>query len=122
MQKVLALIAHDQKKKELIDFCGKWQPRLSRLSLIATGETGDRIAQATGLPVECVLPGRSGGDLQIAARVADGEIAGVVLLFDPQRPGVHEPDIGPILRICGLHNVPLALNIATAELLIRSLI
>jgi methylglyoxal synthase len=122
MQKVLALIAHDQKKKEMIDFCTKWQPKLSRISLIATGCTGDRIAQATGLPVECVLPGRNGGDIQIASRVASGEIHGVVLLFDPQRPGVHEPDIGPLLRICGLHNTPLALNLATAELLVKSMV
>jgi methylglyoxal synthase len=121
MQKVLALIAHDQKKQEIIDFCSKWQPKLSRLSLIATGMTGYRISQATGLSVECVLPGHSGGDIQIASRVADGDIDGVILLFDPQRPGVHEPDIGAILRICGLHNTPIALNLATAELLVKSM-
>jgi len=122
MQKVLALIAHDQKKQEMIDFCTKWHAKLSRLSLIATGLTGYRIAQATGLPVECVLPGHSGGDIQLASRVADGEIDGVILLFDPQRPGVHEPDIGTLLRICGLHNKPLALNLATAELLVQSMV
>jgi methylglyoxal synthase len=74
------------------------------------------------LPIECVLPGRSAGDIQIASRVAGGEIAGVILLFDPERPGAHEPDIGTLLRVCGLHNVPIALNLATAELLVKSLI
>jgi methylglyoxal synthase len=122
MQKSLALVAHDQKKKEIIAFCLKHQVRLSRLSLIATGGTGARIAEATGLPIECVLPGRSAGDIQIASRVAGGEIAGVILLFDPERPGAHEPDIGTLLRVCGLHNVPIALNLATAELLVKSLI
>jgi methylglyoxal synthase len=121
MQKVLALIAHDQKKQEMVEFCTKWHSKLSRLSLIATGLTGYRVSQATGLPVECVLPGHNGGDIQLAAKVADGEIDGVILLFDPQRPGVHEPDIGTLLRICGLHDVPLALNLATAEMLVKAL-
>jgi methylglyoxal synthase len=121
MQKALALVAHDQKKRELIDFCVRHHGRLTRLSLIATGVTGERIAEATGLPIECVLPGRNAGDIQIAARVAAGEIAAVIMLFDPLRPAAHEPDIGTLLRVCGLHDVPIALNLATAEVLIKSL-
>jgi methylglyoxal synthase len=122
MQKVLALIAHDKRKKDLLEFCARHQSRLMRLSLIATANTGAQIAQASGLPVECVKSKRTGGDLQIAARVAGGEINGVILLCDPDQGPMHDPAVGPLLRVCDMNDVLIALNLATADLLIRALV
>src|SRR5258708_27105503 len=110
MQTPLALIAHDHRKKEMVSFCMKYHKQLVRLSLIATGATGARLAEATGLPVECVLSGAVGGDLQIAARVATGEVHGVIFLMDPFKQSPHDPDGQPLIRVCTLQNVPLALN------------
>jgi methylglyoxal synthase len=121
MQTTLALIAHDHRKKEMVSFCMKYHQHLMRLSLIATGSTGARLAEATGLPVECVLPGAAGGDLQIAARVATGEVQGVIFLMDAWKQAAHDPDVQPLIRVCTTQNIPLALNLATAEMLIRHL-
>ena len=121
MPAVLALIAHDQKKNELVAFCERHRDHLAGLTLIATGTTGTRISQATGLPVECLLSGPLGGDAQIASRVATKQAQGVIFLVDPLFAHPHEPDIQSLLRVCNVHNVPLATNLATAELLIRTL-
>jgi methylglyoxal synthase len=92
------------------------------VSLIATGTTGQRINEATGLPVTRMLSGPLGGDAQIAAKVAQGEIAGVVFIVDPLQAHPHDPDIRGLMRVCNVHNIPLATNIASAEILIDSLI
>ena len=118
---VLALIAHDRKKDDLVAFGERHRERLARLSVVATGTTGARLAEATGLDVECVLSGPLGGDAQIAARVATGDVAGVIFLVDPLFAHPHEPDIQSLLRVCNVHNVPVATNLATAELLIAAL-
>ena len=117
----LALIAHDEKKNELVDFCVKHREKLAKLKLIATGTTGARIAKATGLEVECLLSGPLGGDAQIAARAATGHVNAVAFLVDPLSAHPHEPDIQGLLRVCNVHNVPLATNIATIELVVDAL-
>jgi methylglyoxal synthase len=117
----LALIAHDHKKDELVAFCQRHRARLAGLKLIATGTTGQRIAQATGLEVECVLSGPLGGDAQIASRVATGQVTAVFFLVDPLHAHPHEPDIQGLLRVCNVHNIPLATNNATADALMKSL-
>jgi methylglyoxal synthase len=111
----LALIAHDRMKDDLQAFCQRHRDELARFDLIATGTTGLRIAQATGLPVQRYLSGPLGGDAQIGARVAMGDVVAVLFMVDPLYAHPHEPDIQSLLRICNVHNVPLATNVATAE-------
>lgn len=119
----IALIAHDGKKAEMVTFLRNhidWFHR-DDISLIATGTTGGHVEQA-GLIVERVLSGPKGGDAQIAARVAQGEITAVFFFRDPLDKHPHEPDIAMLMRLCDVHNVPLATNPATAELIFRQLL
>ena len=116
----IALIAHDGKKDDMVAFGQRFKAILSRYHLIATGTTGERLQQA-GLSVECLLSGPLGGDAQISARVAVGEVAAVIFLIDPLHAQPHEPDIRALLRVCEVHNVPLATNLATAEAVIKHL-
>jgi methylglyoxal synthase len=120
--KTVALIAHDTKKDDIVAFVVAHRDILAKCHIIATGTTGQRIAEATGLNVERMLSGPLGGDAQIAARVAQGEVAAVIFLVDPLFAHPHEPDIQGLLRVCNLYNVPLATNIATAEHILDSLI
>jgi methylglyoxal synthase len=115
---MLALIAHDGKKQDMVAFVQQHRNALEKCHLIATGTTGQRISEATGLPVEPMLSGPMGGDAQIAARVAEGQVAMVVFLVDPLYAHPHEPDIQGLLRVCNVYNVPLATNVATASLLL----
>jgi len=114
----VALIAHDEKKDEMVAFCFRHKDKLAPLTLIATGTTGKRIADSTELNVDRMLSGPHGGDAQIAAQVATGQVAGVVFLVDPLSAHPHDPDIQGLLRVCNVHNVPVATNLATAELII----
>jgi methylglyoxal synthase len=116
---ILALVAHDQKKDTLTNFCVQHRQALEGWELIATGSTGKRISEAIGLPVLCYLSGPKGGDAQIAARVALGEVAAVIFLVDPLNAHPHDPDIQTLQRVCNVHNVPIATNVATAELIVR---
>jgi methylglyoxal synthase len=116
---VLALVAHEEKKDTLTDFCVRHRQELEGWELIATGSTGKRISESTGLPVQCYLSGPNGGDAQIAARVAIGEVAAVIFLVDPLTAQPHEPDIQTLQRVCNVHNVPIATNLATAELIVQ---
>ncbi len=118
---IIALIAHDRQKDDMQAFCLRHRAQLARFDLIATGTTGLRIAEATGLPVQRYLSGPMGGDAQIAARIAQNEVAVVIFLVDPLYAHPHEPDIQGLLRVCNVHNVPLATNVATAELLLAGL-
>src|SRR5262245_38650732 len=99
--------------------CVRPREILSHCTVIATGTTGQRIAEATGLSVTRYLSGPLGGDAQIAARVAGAEVDELIFLVDPLYAHAHEPDIQGLLRVCNVHNVPLATNLATAELLVR---
>lgn len=118
---MLALIAHDHKKDELVQLAMRHRTLLARHDLIATGTSGKRVIEATGLPVQCMQSGPLGGDAQIAARVCEGGIAAVIFLVDPLYAHPHEPDVQGLVRICNVHNVPLATNVATAEMLLERL-
>lgn len=117
----IALIAHDGKKDDLVRFLSAHRDVLTSFKLIATGTTGERVMQATGLAVERMLSGPYGGDAQIAARVAEGEVAGVIFMVDPLYAHPHEPDIQSLLRICNVYNIPLATNEASAQLILMGL-
>ena len=117
----IALIAHDSKKELMVQFCIAYCGIFSRHSLCATGTTGKLVAEATGLPVFRFLGGPQGGDQQIAARIACNEIDLLLFFRDPIRCNPGEPDEAGLLRLCDVHNIPVATNIATAEALIHAL-
>ncbi|NJO40083.1 MAG: methylglyoxal synthase [Cyanobacteria bacterium CRU_2_1] len=121
MPTTIALIAHDSKKDDVVNFTKQHTALLKRYRLIATGTTGQRIEWATGLTVEQMLSGPMGGDAQIAAEVASGNVLAVIFLVDPLYAQPHEPDIQALLRICNVHNVALATNLATAEAIVTQL-
>ena len=117
----IALIAHDKKKEEMVNFCVAYKHILEKHKLCATGTTGKLIAEATGLQVHRFLSGPLGGDQQIGARVAYNRIDLVIFLRDPLTAQPHEPDINALLRLCDVHNIPLATNLATAEVMVKAL-
>jgi methylglyoxal synthase len=117
----LALIAHDGKKDALVRFVIARKELLGKFSLIATGTTGERVAHASGLHVQRMLSGPFGGDAEIAALVAEGKVICVIFFVDPLNAHPHEPDIQGLQRICNVHNVPLATNEATADLLVAGI-
>lgn len=117
----IAITAHDAKKELLIQFCIAYCGILSKHNLCATGTTGKLLSEATGLQVERFLSGTQGGDQQIAARIACNEIDMVLFFRDPLTVKEHEPNEMVLLRLCDVHNIPIATNIATAEMLIHGL-
>jgi methylglyoxal synthase len=118
--KRLAIIAHDNKKVDLVAWANFNRETLSRFSLTATRHTARLLERKIGLPVEELLSGPEGGDTQIAARVAMRAIDAVFFFVDPLAAQPHEPDIRALLRVCNVHNVPLATNLATADLIITA--
>ena len=117
----IALIAHDAKKKLMQNFCIAYRGILSKHNLYATGTTGRLIEEVTNLNVHKLLAGHLGVMQQIGASIEQDEIDLVIFLRDPLNPKVHEPDVNKVIRLCDMHNIPLASNLATAELLIKSL-
>ena len=117
----IAIIAHDAKKELMTQFCIAYCGILSRHKLFATGTTGKLVAEATGLDIVRFLCGAQGGDQQIGSLIACNEIDMLLIFSDPLDPKEHEPNVNSLLRICDVHNVPAATNIATAEALIHSL-
>jgi methylglyoxal synthase len=115
----LALIAHDHKKDDMVALAAEFAPFLKTCTLLATGTTGGRLRDEVGLKVECLLSGPLGGDLQIGARLAVGEVDAVIFLRDPMTPQPHEPDINALVRACDVHNVPCATNLAGARLMLE---
>jgi len=115
----IALIAHDRKKSDLIEFAQTHEPQLREYDLIATGTTGKRLLEETDLEIERMESGPHGGDLMIGAEVAAGDLDGVVFLRDPLRAQPHEPDISALLRICDVRDTALATNLASATFLIE---
>lgn len=119
-KKTLALISHDGKKADMVAFVMDHKKRLRDFDLVATQTTGTLIREKTGLDLRCMLSGPYGGDAQIASAVAEGRVNAVFFFLDPLGKHPHDPDIQSLLRICNVHNVPLATNIATAVLLINA--
>lgn len=117
----LALIAHDSKKEDMIHLAKAHREELAQLALVATSGTGKLIQGRTGLSVTLMQSGPHGGDQQIGALVASGEVRAVIFLRDPLMAQPHEPDISALLRVCDVHNVPVATNRATAEAVLHLL-
>jgi len=117
-EKTIALIAHDGKKADMVAFATFNREKLMDFNLIATATTGRLLIEKVGLDVEYLLSGPHGGDAQIAARVAQGEVDAVFFFVDPLDKHPHDPDIQTLLRACNVHNVPIATNVATADLII----
>ena len=118
--KRIALIAHDQMKSSLVDWCKKNYEVLSHHFLCGTGTTAKMIAEQSGLPVKGYLSGPLGGDQQIGAKVAQGEIDIIIFFSDPLTAQPHDPDVKALLRIAQVYNIPIANNLATADYLISS--
>jgi len=116
----IALIAHDKKKQDIIEFAIQNEVYLAKHSLFATGTTGKMIMEKTSLKIHCFKSGPLGGDQEIGARVANGEIDMVFFFRDPLTSQPHEPDISALLRLCDVYEIPLATNRKTASMMIRS--
>ncbi|MCR5650618.1 MAG: methylglyoxal synthase [Lachnospiraceae bacterium] len=117
----IGLVADDAKKKLMQNFCIAYRSILSLHTLYATGTTGRLIEEVSNLSVKKYLSGNLGGEQQLGVQIEQNEIDLVIFMKDPDTPGVHETDLGDIGRLCDMHNIPLATNLATAELLIKSL-
>lgn len=117
----IALIAHDAKKELMVQFCIAYCGILSRHNLCATGSTGKMVAEATGLEITKFLSGSQGGDQQIASRISFNEIDMLIFFRNPLNPKPDEPADANLLRLCDMHNIPVATNIATGEVLIHGL-
>ena len=116
----LALIAHDHKKDAMVALATEYADFLKTCTLMATGTTGGRLQSEVGLSVERLLSGPMGGDLQIGARLAVGEVDAVIFLRDPMTPQPHEPDINALVRACDVHDVPCATNVSGARVMLQA--
>lgn len=117
----VALIAHDKKKQDIIDFSIAYKAILQHHTLFATGTTGQLINEATGVPVHRFQSGPLGGDQQIGAMIASNEMDVVIFFRDPLTAQPHEPDVSALMRLCDVHLIPLATNLAAAEITIHAL-
>ena len=117
----IGLMAHDSKKKLMQNYCIAYRGILSKNVLFATGTTGRLIEEVTNLNVHKYLAGHLGGEQQLCAQIEHNQIDLMIFLRDPQTPKSHEPDVNNVFRLCDTYNIPLATNLATAELLIKAL-
>ncbi|MCK5732432.1 MAG: methylglyoxal synthase [Tenericutes bacterium] len=117
----VALIAHNKMKPEMLEFVNRYKHILKKHDLVATGTTGHRIIEATGLNIKCFKSGPLGGDQEIGAAVANGKIDLIFFFRDPLTAQPHEPDVSALLRLSDVYKIPLATNSSTAELIIHSL-
>ncbi len=117
----IAFIAHDKKKDDMIDFVKRYKDVFEGHQLFATGTTGKLITETVGLEVTRFLSGPFGGDQQIGAKVAQGELDFVIFLRDPLTAQPHEPDVSALLRLCDVHCIPLATNLGSAEIFVKAL-
>lgn len=117
----IGLMAHDSKKKLMQNFCIAYRSILGKNTLYATGTTGRLIEEVANLNVHKYLAGHLGGEQQMGAQIENNEIDLMIFLRDPLEPKAHEPDVKNVFRLCDMHNIPLATNVATAELLIKAL-
>lgn len=121
MTKRIALIAHDNRKPAIIEWCQENREILSHHFLCGTGTTASKINEATGLPVRAYLSGPLGGDQQIGAKVAAGEIDIIIFFSDPLTAMPHDPDVKALLRIAQVYDIPIANNRATADCILKAL-
>ena len=117
----IGMIAHDSKKKLMQNFCIAYRGILCKNEIYVTGTTGRLIEEATNLNVHKYLAGHLGGEQQLGAQIEHNQIDLVIFLRDPLTPKSHEPDANNVVRLCDIHNIPLATNLATAELLVKAL-
>jgi methylglyoxal synthase len=117
----IALIAHDRKKDDLIQFATAYKPILSKHTLYATGTTGQRVIDETGLAVHRFQSGPLGGDQQIGAMIAQNNMDMIIFFRDPLTAQPHEPDVTALIRLCDVYQIPLATNMGTAEVLLKGL-
>lgn len=117
----IALMAHDRKKELMVQFCIAYCGILSRHEIRATGTTGKLVSEATGLHIQRFMSGSQGGDQQLASSISCNEIDLLIFFRDPLNAKSHEPNDINLLRLCDVHNIPVATNIATAEALIHAL-
>lgn len=117
----IALIAHDEKKSELVNFTIAYEQIFAKHTLYATGTTGKRIMEETELSISCLMSGPLGGDQQIGAMIATGKLDLILFFRDPLTAQPHEPDVSALLRLCDVYGIPLATNLASAELLLRAI-
>ena len=118
--KHIALVAHDGKKKELVDWCDRNKEILKFHFLCGTGTTARLIAERTGLPVKGYCSGPLGGDQQIGAKIVEGQIDCMIFLWDPLEAQPHDPDVKALLRIAVVYDIPIANNLATADFMLNS--
>lgn len=117
----IGMIAHDTKKKLMQNFCIAYRGILCKNEIFATGTTGRLIEEATNMNVHKYLAGHLGGEQQLGAQIEHNQIDLVIFLRDPLTPKSHEPDVNNVVRLCDVRNIPLATNVATAELLVKAL-
>ena len=117
----IALIAHDAKKKLMQNFCIAYRGILSKNELYATGTTGRLVTEVTGLRIHKYLAGHLGGCQQMAAQISNNELDILIFLRDPDHPSTHEPSVNELTKLCDTYNIPMATNIATAELLVLAM-
>lgn len=117
----IALIAHDKKKDDIVKFAQAYKFTLKNHQLYATGTTGLRLSESTGLPIHRFRSGPLGGDQQIGSLVAENKMDMIIFFRDPLTAQPHEPDISALMRLCDVYSIPLATNMGTAEILIRAL-
>lgn len=117
----IALIAHDKKKTDMIKLTNKYRETLIQHKLIATGTTGKLVSEHSNLQVKRMKSGPLGGDQQIGSMLADGLIDLIIFLRDPLTAQPHEPDVSALLRLCDVQNIPLATNVASAEIMLTAL-
>ena len=117
----IGLIAHDNKKKLMENLCIAYRHILCKHDIYATGTTGRLVEEATGLPVQKYLSARLGGEQQMGAQIANNDVDLMIFLRDPISPHSYESQVNSIIHLCDMHNIPLATNVATAEVLVRGM-